>query len=926
MRMKPIPSSLSILLAAGIGMANAATVIGDGVGVAVGTGGADGWSGISVLESAVIDSTTEGGGQLQATSVSIQAQRIGTNHFIPLLVNSANEIAWIGPQLTPTVAGLNTFAITGADPIDASGGDLRLGVWQWNEGVNNSNGGTITFGNGGGGMFQMDVDGTQGAAGVSLGMAVTSGHASGAGGRDYNVDLTVAPLVSADSDGDGLPDSWELLHFNDLSHDGTADTDTDGLTDLEEYNAGTDPNDSDSDGDGVSDGAETGTGTFVDANDTGTDPLNPDSDGDGLSDGVENPDLAHNPLDPSQQPGTNPNLADTDGDGKDDGAELADGTDPTDENDGGLVAAESVIIGDGEERPFATGGGADGWSGISVLESAIIDSTTVPGVGDLVEITEVSINAQRVGGTNHFMPLLVDSSNQVAWIGPELTPTQAGHNVFPIIGADPIDVSAETYRLSVWQWNDGVNNSNGGTIAFGNGGGGMFQMDVDGTQGAAGVSIGQAVTSGHASGAGGRDYHIDVVATRITSADSDGDGLPDSWETANNLDPDDNGEDPNNNGIAGDPDQGADGDPDSDGLTNLEELVLRTDPQENDTDMDGLLDGVESNTGTWNGADDTGTDPTNADSDDDGLSDGVENPDLAHNRLDPSQQPGTDPNLADTDGDGKDDSVELADGTDPTNTNDALVPTGVLVGDGAERPFATGGGADGWSGISVLESAIIDDSTLPGAGNLVEVLEVSMLAAGGRHGGTHHFMPLLIDSSNQIAWIGPELTPTQVGHNVFPITGADPIDVSADTYRLGVWQWNDGVNNSSWWNHRLRQRRRRDVPAGHRWNAWCRWGFDWPRSYDRALLRCRWPRLPYRCLGGSFRAQRDHPHRRLFRSWGRNPQLELGKQGRRALQSAQRGRSRTDRSSGSPRLAHLRRQRRHRSHSAREHPDHSHAR
>ena len=194
MRMKSIPTSLSIL-AAGIGMANAATVIGDGVAVADGTGGADGWSGVSVLESAIIDSTTEGGGQLQATEVSIIAQRFGgTNHLIPLLINSANEIAWIGPQLTPTQNGLNTFAITDADPIDATGGDLRLGLWQWNDGVNNSNGGTVTFGNGGGGMFQMDVDGTQGASAVSVGMAVTSGHASGAGGRDYNIDLTVAPI------------------------------------------------------------------------------------------------------------------------------------------------------------------------------------------------------------------------------------------------------------------------------------------------------------------------------------------------------------------------------------------------------------------------------------------------------------------------------------------------------------------------------------------------------------------------------------------------------------------------------------------------------------------------------------------------------------------------------------------------------------
>ena len=43
----------------------------------------------------------------------------------------------------------------------------------------------------------------------------------------------------------------------------------------------------DTDGDGLDDGAETGTGAFVDADDTGTDPLNPDTDGDGLFDGAE---------------------------------------------------------------------------------------------------------------------------------------------------------------------------------------------------------------------------------------------------------------------------------------------------------------------------------------------------------------------------------------------------------------------------------------------------------------------------------------------------------------------------------------------------------------------------------------------------------------------------------------------------------------
>jgi hypothetical protein len=188
-----------ILLLAGAGMTNAATVIGDGDASPFASGGnADGWSGITVLESAVISSATEGGGQLQATGVTMLAgagRAGGTHHFMPLLVNSLNEIAWVGPQLTPTVDGLNTFAITGAPTIDVTGGDLRLGVWQWNEGVNNTNGGTIAFaGSGGGGMFQQDVNGTLGAAGVAVGNAVASGHASGAGGRDYHIDLTVAPI------------------------------------------------------------------------------------------------------------------------------------------------------------------------------------------------------------------------------------------------------------------------------------------------------------------------------------------------------------------------------------------------------------------------------------------------------------------------------------------------------------------------------------------------------------------------------------------------------------------------------------------------------------------------------------------------------------------------------------------------------------
>lgn len=47
-----------------------------------------------------------------------------------------------------------------------------------------------------------------------------------------------------DSDGNGLPDAWELEHFGRIGVDPQADPDGDGTNNLMEYLAGTDPNDS----------------------------------------------------------------------------------------------------------------------------------------------------------------------------------------------------------------------------------------------------------------------------------------------------------------------------------------------------------------------------------------------------------------------------------------------------------------------------------------------------------------------------------------------------------------------------------------------------------------------------------------------------------------------------------------------------------
>jgi hypothetical protein len=122
-----------------------------------------------------------------------------------------------------------------------------------------------------------------------------------------------------DTDGDGMPDAYELANGLDPNvNDASLDKDNDGLANLQEYKMGTDPQNPDTDGDGLKDGVETNTGVWVSATNTGTNPLNPDTDADGLLDGVES------------NMGTNPLKRDTDGDGYTDKDEVLMGTNPTD--------------------------------------------------------------------------------------------------------------------------------------------------------------------------------------------------------------------------------------------------------------------------------------------------------------------------------------------------------------------------------------------------------------------------------------------------------------------------------------------------------------------------------------------------------------------------------------------------------------------
>ena len=89
-------------------------------------------------------------------------------------------------------------------------------------------------------------------------------HAVGMKGSGFADDVAVSSTrpEGLSSDGDPMPDEWEMAHFGTLSHDGTGDSDGDGMTDAEEFAAGTDPlaPNGDTDGDGLPDWWEAANG------------------------------------------------------------------------------------------------------------------------------------------------------------------------------------------------------------------------------------------------------------------------------------------------------------------------------------------------------------------------------------------------------------------------------------------------------------------------------------------------------------------------------------------------------------------------------------------------------------------------------------------------------------------------------------------
>jgi chitodextrinase len=205
----------------------------------------------------------------------------------------------------------------------------------------------------------------------------------------------------------------------------------------------------------------------------------------------------------------------------------------------------------------------------------------------------------------------------------------------------------------------------------------LIDLPFDGTTGTSSFQ-----TSGHPTVATRFDS-FRVHADNPLFVDADRDGMDDTWEAAHGLNPAIN-------------DRNADGD--GDGLSNIVELLLDTDPANRDTDGDGLPDGWEVQysfnplvavaTAVLNSDGDgdgltllhearARTDPNNADTDGDGLNDGVE----VSAKLDPLRYDAD----ADNDGDGISNRQELLNGTNPNDYFNGQIPivTSLLLTEGA---------------------------------------------------------------------------------------------------------------------------------------------------------------------------------------------------------------------------------------------------
>src|SRR5262245_50515218 len=225
---------------------------------------------------------------------------------------------------------------------------------------------------------------------------------------------------------------------------------------------------------------------------------------------------------------------------------------------------------------------------------------------------------------------------------------------------------------------DVVETNTGVFVSASNTGTDPLLADTDGDGAGDGVETGTGVWNGPSD-----------RGTNPVLADTDGNGWSDGIETNTGVfgGPGDTGTNP----LLADTDGDGAADPAARRAPDVNPDQLDTDGDlagdacDADDDGDGLLDAVETNTGVFVSASDTGTDPLRADTDGDGVGDGVETGTGVWNG--PNDR-GTSPVLADTDGDGWSDGIEtntgVFAGSGDTGTNPLVADTD---GDGVADPL-----------------------------------------------------------------------------------------------------------------------------------------------------------------------------------------------------------------------------------------------
>ncbi|MFM8654480.1 MAG: hypothetical protein ACKODZ_07110, partial [Verrucomicrobiota bacterium] len=205
---------------------------------------------------------------------------------------AANSNGWGRPASMATGEGADFFV---GSWVDATPGNAQLWEFASTWGQHSSSpltnlisGNTVTFtiplstlGLSAGNIIKFDVATSGGGADpgvdhVSRSTQATTGWGAPSTGGPM-LSYTIAAL--ADSDSDGLTDTWENTYFGNLAQTGSGDPDNDNLNNSGELTAGTNPTVADTDSDGLNDGAEVNTHT--------TNPLVADTDGDGVNDGAE---------------------------------------------------------------------------------------------------------------------------------------------------------------------------------------------------------------------------------------------------------------------------------------------------------------------------------------------------------------------------------------------------------------------------------------------------------------------------------------------------------------------------------------------------------------------------------------------------------------------------------------------------------------